>query len=295
MMKQTVLDLRRTRLTWAALVALALVLPVLAMPTWTQAAPASVNRQSIAVLIVCSGKSSTQKAVEDRIVTLIRQAMSDQDLPKAALPILVYHYDKPSEAKYCQSTLHIGPNELPFLGLASHKDLVVKQVILREPNVTDPEASVGRLFTKAFKLITGTDLQMVTPTAPATRTPQPTPTETAEPDRPGGVRLGPVVTCRSIRRPVGEPVDTTDKFGPRDTVYVNFLAYNLKAGTTLHVRWYQGDTLMNVATITSPRAGNLYAFFHRTPAPTWAIGAYHADIYVDGKYKTRVYFRITDS
>lgn len=288
-MNMSLARLRSHRLTWAGLLALALVLPILTRPARTHAAPGA-PRQSIAVLIVCNGRDPSQKMKEDRIVALIRQAMIDQDLPKEALPILVYHTDKPSEAAYCQKALGIRKGEVPFLGLAAHKDLVVKQVILREPNIQDPETSVARLFSKAFKLITGTDLQTVTPTPPVSTPHRPTPPATGGPSTTGEVRVEQAVTCRGVIRPEGTPDGITDVFSSGDVVYVNFISYGLKVGTTLHVRWYQGDSLLSSASLTSPRVGNFHAFFNRRPP--WVPGRYRADIYADGKFKARVYFRI---
>jgi hypothetical protein len=282
----------RPRTLWTALLLFTLGLPVLVCSQLARAGPIpAVPANSVAVLIVANTRTAGHKVKEDRIVTLIRQSMAEQGLPREMLPILVYHMDNPQESRYCETKLGIHKQDLLFLGLAEHAGGVVHKVILRENNVNSPDRAVQRLFMRAFKLVTGFDLPSTTPTLStgSPEQPMPTPTDPGE----SSVRVTRPCTCKSVRSG-GEPVDTTETFGPGDTVYVSLVAKGLTRGAALEVRWYQGDNLVRRARVASDKVGDYFVWFRWAPTGSWSPGRYHADVYADGKYQVTLYWRVEE-
>lgn len=286
------------RLALATLALASVLAPMLLAPLPSSAAPA-VPKQSLAVLIVSDGKTYAQRLKEEQIIALIHKSLDDQGLPREMMPILTYHTNQPTERAYCQKTLGIRPNDLVFLGLAQHKDHVVRKIMLRVPNVKDPEQAVASLFERAIAVLTGTS------PSPTGASPSPSWTETPEapndPDIPAfppssptsSTRIQSAVLCRAVNAS-GQPLEARSEFGTSDTFYVSLEIKGLRYGTVLEARWYGGGALVNKGRLVSNRVGDYYAWFSMAPTGSWKPGSYRVVLYVDGQQQATQYFRVTD-
>lgn len=286
------------RIGLATLALACLFAPVLLAPRPSSAAPA-VPKQSLAVLIVSDGKTYAQRLKEEQIIALIHKSLDDQGLPREMMPILTYHTSQPAERAYCQKTLGIRPDDLVFLGLAQHKEHVVKKIMLRVPNVKDPEQAVATLFERAIAVLTGTS------PSPTGTNPSSTWSEAPEspefPDSPAfpqsssgsGTRIQSAVLCRAVNSS-GQPLEARSEFGTGDTFYVSLEIKGLRYGTVLEARWYGGGALVNKGRLVSNRVGDYYAWFSMAPTGSWKPGSYRVVLYVDGQQQATQYFRVTD-
>jgi hypothetical protein len=251
------------------------------MPRVALGAPA----QSLAVLIVSDGRSAAQKAKEEQMIHLIHKSLDDQGLPREVLPILTYHTNKADERIYLERTLGIKTKDLVFLGLAQHQNLVVKKVILREPNVGNPEDAVASLFQRAVAVLTGVNPD-VTPSPD--QTPIYTPHTTSS-----STRIMSAVLCRAVNA-AGEPLERTSDFSPRDAFYVSCDVRGLRQGTVLEAKWYSGSTLIKSGRLVSDKVGDYYAWFAMQPLTTWLPGTYKVSLFVNGQQQASEYFRVND-
>lgn len=264
-----------------------------------QAAPSS---NPLAVLIVGDLSNKALRQKEEEVIALIRQSMAEQGLPKEVLPILTYHVNVKSERVYCEKVLKIPKSQLLFIGLAEHKNLVVKKVIVREPNVKNPETAVYNLFRQAVAIITGIPPEELpdpngkpSPSPLPTRTPTHQPTEDPTPTgNADDVHIDQAVMCLSVDSR-GAPRSKTDVYTPEDTFYVSMEVYGLQVGTVIEARWYTGRDLIKSARIVSDKVGDYYAWFSLEPESRWVPGRYRVAISINGQYKETVYFRVSES
>jgi len=277
---------------------LVLVLAILLGTIVPAAAQAPSGGNPLAVLIVGDESSKALRQKEEEVVALIRQSMAEQGLPKEVLPILVYHMNKPKERAYCEKVLKIKRTQLLFLGLAEHKNLVVRKVIVREPNVKNPETAVVNLFRQAVAIITGIPPEDIpTPGKTTPPTQEPTHEPTHEPSPTGNaddIHVDNAVMCQAVDGR-GAPQGKTDVFAPEDTFYVSMEIYGLEVGTVIEARWYSGRELLNMKRLVSDKVGDYYAWFSQAPERRWAPGRYRVAISVNGQYKETVYFRVSES
>lgn len=252
--------------------------------------PASPTAHSLAVLIVGDETSHAMRQKEEELIGLIRSSLKEEGLPKEVVPILVYHINKADERAYCAKKLGITKKQLLFVGLAEHRNLVVSKVILREPNVTDPQQAVVNLVRRAVAVVSG--IPETTPTVHHTASPTETPTRTPQAD--ANMRVAGAVACRSVDSR-GAPINKTDVFDPEDTFYVSMEVYGLHVGTVIEARWFHGSEAVTTAHITSDKEGDYYAWFSVPPEKKrWAAGRYRVNILLNGRYQTSVPFRVSD-
>lgn len=258
------------------------------------AAQAPSGGNPLAILIVGDENSKALRQKEEEVVALIRQSMAEQGLPKEVLPILVYHMNKKSERAYCEKVLKIKSTQLLFIGLAEHKNLVVRKVIVREPNVKNPETAVVNLFRQAVAIITGIppeDLPTPGKTTEPTHEPTHDPTPTGNAD---DIHIDNAVMCQAVDGR-GAPQSKTDVFASDDTFFVSMEVYGLQVGTVVEARWYTGRDLIKTSRIVSDKVGDYYAWFSLEPERRWKPGRYRIAVSVNGQYKETVYFRVSDS
>ena len=288
------------RLVLAAFVLGGLLAPTLLAAAPSVAAPApAVTKQSLAVLIVSDGKTYAQRLKEEQIIALIHKSLDDQGLPREMMPILTYHTSQPSERAYCEKSLGIRGSDLVFLGLAQHKNMVVKKVMLRVPNVKDPVKDVGTLIERAIAILTGTSPSpgASSPTSNWSEAPE-SPDEPSFPSSPSsptgtGTRIQSAVLCRAVNSS-GQPLEARSEFGTNDTFYVSLEIKGLRYGTVLEARWYSSGALVNKGRLVSNRVGDFYAWFSMAPTSTWKPGSYRVVLFVDGQQQATQYFRVTD-
>lgn len=277
---------------------LVLVLVILLGAIAPAAAQAPSGGNPLAILIVGDENSKALRQKEEEVVALIRQSMAEQGLPKEVLPILVYHMNKKSERAYCEKVLKIKPTQLLFLGLAEHKNLVVRKVIVREPNVKNPETAVVNLFRQAVAIITGIppeDIPTPDKTTPPTKVPTPEPSNDRTPTAGADdIHVDNAVMCQAVDGR-GAPQRKTDVFDPEDTFFVSMEVYGLQVGTVVEARWYTGRDLIRSSRIVSDKVGDYYAWFSLEPERRWGPGRYRIAISVNGQYKETVYFRVSES
>lgn len=266
------------------------VSPAASPPSW--AAPA---KSTYAVLIVSDSRAKAQRVKEEQIVELIHKSLDDQGLPREVLPILTYHTNQPGERAYCEKALGIKTSDLVFLGLAQHKDFVVKKVMLRVPNVVDPVKSVGTLFERAVAVLSKIDRPTSSPaasTSPDIPDMPPLPSSTPPPAPSTGARIRVAVMCHGVNSS-GQPLDHSSDFSASDTFHVSCEVKGLRYGTVLEARWYSGKSLLNKGRLVSNKEGDYYAWFSMAPTGRWKTGTYRVDLYVDGEQQASQFFRVT--
>lgn len=291
----------------AAVLSVVVLAPLVLVPLISLASTArsTANTKSLVVLIVSNRDSKAQRLKEEQMITLIHQSLDEQGLPREVLPILTYHTNKRVEKAYCEKTLGIHEKDLVFLGLAQHKNLVVKKVVLRETNVKDATQAVGDLFGRAVAVLSGASPKSAptsprpeeSPTsddAPPPKEPDDTPPQPSSKPQPAIARVSSAVICRGVNGR-GEPSARTSNFSARDTFFVSFELTGLRHGTSIEAKWYGARGLIRSGHMVSDKTGSWPGWFSLAPSTRWAPGTYRVTLYVDGQQQTTQYFRVIDT
>jgi len=80
------------------------------------------------------------------------------------------------------------------------------------------------------------------------------------------------------------PLDPTGVFTPDETFYLSVRVENIPSGSTLNVRWYYGQSLIisQDQIVRDSEAAHMIGFELRRTDEPWPIGAYHAQLLLNG-------------
>jgi uncharacterized protein YfaS (alpha-2-macroglobulin family) len=92
-----------------------------------------------------------------------------------------------------------------------------------------------------------------------------------------------------------KPVDPTSTYAPSETFYISVQVKNMMSGSNVTVKYaYEGEFVPELdTTVIADKAGSGYYGFNLTP-PTdgFPVGAYTAEVYLDGALATTLTFTV---
>jgi len=197
------------------------VLVTLAVVAATRLAAVAQEEPTLAILVVGNSKNEILVERERRLYRALLDWRAKAGLTKEQLPIISYHFEKPTERKYCEQGLKIKLGDLLFLGVVEHKSLVAQKIRRRIYNVVEVDDSAKKAMVAVLSEM-GMDVGVLENAAPPSPIPSASPSAspTVSLPRVRGVSLIRITTVDYDGQPRAR--FTTDDRG----IYVNVYLRN---------------------------------------------------------------------